>query len=252
MAINDDTVFTSKTSDFPMPSKLVALNVKTGRERWTYQFDDADLGVGEIFIHDNGIYIWTWRRAEGEPDNQPRGTILCLDLITGKLNWRLKCNDWIGNTFVVDSGMLYYMVFRLHEMDMPSFKSVETKRLVPKWTSSYFNNPSRPVISGNIMIVADGNRLIALAANTAKDLWNVALGKKEIVSAPVVIHGTVYVVDREGQLFAIDTVNGSLKWVIKIIGESVDWHCVYMIGTDDGILYCADHLTGHLFSINTK
>ncbi len=157
----------------------------------------------------------------------------------------------------------------------------------PLWI--YKDGPAEigtPVIYGDVIYLdamdeqTSQAHLLALDANTGKEIWNVALkavsAKGEngsspsnmgVITAPVVSDGQVYVMNRAGTIFSFEAKTGKANWTYETGASAlvkqyytdangkkqVAGSTIYDGGTPvvaDGILYGALHNT--YFAINAK
>lgn len=120
-------------------------------------------------------------------------------------------------------------------------------------------NPSRGAIAtvGGISRVSFGgccsDNVYALDAATGASLWQTHLGSAGgVVTAPAVdaSRGLVYVASSDGQVYALDAVNGHIVWFFfagaALAGTPRVFNGTVYVGSDGGTFYALDASTGRL------
>jgi outer membrane protein assembly factor BamB len=80
--------------------------------------------------------------------------------------------------------------------------------------------PSTPAIAGDRVIVSSTSGTVtAFARSNGAKLWQLDLPGAKVESSPVVIGTTAYFGATDGRLFAVNTVNGKVKWAYNTGGR---------------------------------
>ncbi|MFI8811109.1 MULTISPECIES: protein kinase domain-containing protein [unclassified Streptomyces] len=104
---------------------------------------------------------------------------------------------------------------------------------------------TRPAIHGDTVLLATGNRLLALDSRTGKTRWESRSGGAHwLESAPVVADGLVFAdigdTPHGAQVAAFDLRTGEKKWRKPLVGDDItqaQWYDYWPLATDDGVLY---------------
>ena len=97
-----------------------------------------------------------------------------------------------------------------------------------------------PVVSGDRAYFTAGRHVHAVNAQTGEELWEFDTGD-DILTAPALADGLLYVANREGYLYAIDAGTGKGLWKFKAesaitTAPAIADGMVYF-GCEDGFLY---------------
>lgn len=86
------------------------------------------------------------------------------------------------------------------------------------------------------------------STNSVKLLWNFT-AMDAVVSSPAVVDGCVFVGDKAGLVYCINSSNADLVWYYYVNGSEVNsspaiYNGHVYVGADDGYLYCLDSVKG--------
>ncbi|MFC6766301.1 PQQ-binding-like beta-propeller repeat protein [Natrinema soli] len=110
--------------------------------------------------------------------------------------------DGAGNVVVNDGTVYLQTAEEVHAIDADDGTTL--------WTSTDGYADRAPAVAHNTVYVT-GEELTAIDAESGSVDWRTPLGSDALVSAPLVVFETVYVIV-DGVLRAFDAANGSLRW----------------------------------------
>ena len=85
--------------------------------------------------------------------------------------------------------------------------------LILKWTKYLgFETDSSPVIVDDVLYIGSTHGIFALDAKTGKEIWNFPTNGF-VKSVPAVSNGVIYFGADDRKFYAIDSKNGTLKWI---------------------------------------
>ena len=194
-AVIGDTVY------FTAESKLLALDKKTGKEKWAFKANSItrsspSVGEGLVVFGDN------------------TSTIYAVDSETGLEKWRYRITYyWVTSTAAISNGMVYI------GGDDSYLNALDAKTGTEKWRFKTLGETiwSSPALVNDVIYIGDwnfsgikdenGNKiwgyLHAIDSKTGTELWNFKTGGN-IVSSPVVdAQGIIYFGSLDGYLYAL-------------------------------------------------
>ena len=164
-------------------------------------FLTAVVNVGESEPPKKGLYLGGDRPLPPKSDHLWK--VLCLDLITGKVQWEKTVHQGVPQTPIhlkssygaetpVTDGQRIYALFG--NLGVFAFTleggEVWSKRIEPRKTAFGWGTAASPVLhDGRLFIVNDNqeqSELFALDANTGKELWRVDRDEKSNWATPFV------------------------------------------------------------------
>jgi len=196
--------------------KLYAVNLKTGKEAWSFAEFPKEARITQPVLADGNVYVYGGGR-----------TVFAVNLATGKLVRKYELpapakpvqspqrRFIIPAVPAVANGMMYIADSR------GTFTALDVKTAKTRWTVSLpGSGGGRPAITDKIACVAcsDGT-LVALNAKTGKQLWKFK-GNLPVRGA-VIRDGTVYFVSG-GNLYAKTADTGKDVWVYRVAGGQGD------------------------------
>jgi outer membrane protein assembly factor BamB len=227
---------------------VVAIDPEDHSQRWRTPLGDLTRSAPQVA--DGVVYL-------GCRD----GNLYAIDLATGKVLWKAAAGGQDldtspavaeGRVFIVGeeaaSGRATLYAFPAKPSNTASVK--------PLWTYS----PTRFAIGVNSPTVAAGTVYVGLgdltvrafSAATGKQLWSTPVRGDFSGSSSFAIDGSsVYAIDREGGVYALDTSEGSRRWDYQFPAFSLQG-APFVSGTtlyaayDNGLLVAIDMRSGHL------
>jgi outer membrane protein assembly factor BamB len=202
---------------FHEPGRVRAYDARTGRLRWAYGT------AGTAFV---------WAVGEGRVIVAPdRGSLIALDLETGKQRWRLALSPGQSPEHgTIAGGRLYVGTSFPSEGDLrpPIVYAVDLATGRRRWQAVLEPGTDlewgAPLVEGDLVLVADTSshpdseptsRLHALHADTGRVRWKADLRSREQgfhTERPLVIGGLVLTVTTSGALLAVDAGSGREVW----------------------------------------
>ena len=143
--------------------------------------------------------------------------LYALDAASGKELWRVAAADIMTATPALYRDLVIFAAFD------GKVQAVSVKDGAPRWT-----HDAKLGIAGDVVVSGDrvlvGSRsydLIALDANTGKELWKHYYWFSWIESPPVVRDGVIYTGSSDAtNVYAINLSDGSLRWKTSVPGWS--------------------------------
>jgi outer membrane protein assembly factor BamB len=202
---------------FHEPGRVRAYEARTGRLRWAYR---------------TGGTAFVWAVGEGRAIVAPdRGSLVALDLETGRQRWRLALSPGQSPAQgTIAGGHLYVGTSFPSEGDLrpPIVYAVDLATGRRRWRAVLEPGTDlqwgAPVVEGGLVLVADTpshagsaptSHLHALHADTGRERWKATLGDGEQgfhTQRPLVIGGLVLTVNTSGALLAVDAGSGRRVW----------------------------------------
>lgn len=196
---------------------LLALNSENLGLRW--EFKTSSPVEGRPIVNDEYIYI---------ASSYPSGSLHCIDAISGKEIWE----------FVVDGGFI---------SSTPAYydnRIVFSSRKGKHSQSIYVVDAStgKLIWSKELVNVAG----LQVARSNKKDSFT----SYSLSSSPAVDLNSIYIGSIDGAIYAVDKVNGDVKWCLQTsdiisCSPSVTLSTVYC-GSNSGTMYSIDTLSGNV------
>ena len=199
----------------------------------------AATGYGRVYALNpsNGKIIW--KKNIGSPIRtsptaaqgkvfvvSTEGQVFCLDAGSGTEVWskigstgKARILDNVspavyGSTVVVPYSSGDMIAYDINTGETSLSESLSRSR--NRSTLAAMSDPARPVIHNNVLYaVSHAGRMIATTLNSGDRLWNKNIRSMQM---PWVSGNTVYVVDVNGQLIALDHKTGKVRWATKLSG----------------------------------
>jgi outer membrane protein assembly factor BamB len=214
--------------------KFYALNRDRG---WTAWLKDAGSSVESTATVADGLVCF----------GSSGGVLRCLDRITGAEAWRFQAKSEIISSPLVNDGRLFFYSSddRVYALDIKSGKKIWAYTRGTFRTVALRNTGS-PAFSGSkgggriFQLFSDGS-LVCLEASTGKVLWEKKVLKKAELSGvfrktPLVVDGSVYIIDDAGSIVAYDVKDGASVGYYTMIKARdflfVDRTTIVMAGQD--------------------
>ncbi len=230
-AISDDMLYFGAED-----GKLYALNTATGKGTWLF---DTRTSVGSTPTIADGIVYF------GASD----GRVYAIDTRTGAEvpSWKggFQAQDEIASAPVVANGLVYVLSLDqvLHAIGAATGKERFSARLGGTVLRQ------RPAVSGDYVVAAAGSTLHCFMARNLTRRWAQMLNN-DIVVAPVIGDGTIYVVTADSYVAAFDLRTGRIKWKnppkldYDVLAAPTIVGNLLFIGTVQGGVYAVDTATG--------
>ena len=234
-ALHGDTAYVWKDAT------LLALDPRTGAERWSYPVGDAAACGGvpvRVMPADDGyVYVAAGTR------------VLCVDRASGRVRWHfeapavfLSAPAFVPGPAVAGGGVyLADYLGTVYALDATTGKD--------RWRIATEPRQSvHPVLvaQGNVH-VGSGSALYTLDAVTGTPKWRFAAGA-EVVGTPVVADGRLHFGSADHCLYTLDAVGGQLRWKLatggEITGSPVARGGVVYACSKDRCVYALDAVKG--------
>ena len=239
--------------------RVIAVDRRTGILRW-----DTPVGGGVYaspIVVDGSVYV-------GAGDHN----IYALDAATGKQRWSFETTDWIvASVAYADNAVVVVSTDSIvHVIDTKTGR----KRFVydsglPRYRSgpaihgdlAYFNSAGgsvwgiergaitypfeRAIWRWEVQLAAWG--MLSRIPQQKGTVWNRGVGG-DLRGTPAVAHNTVYTVNEQGKVFALDASTGVERWTTdleaKITASPSVAGATVLIGTKEGVVFGLDAHTG--------
>lgn len=239
--------------------RVIAVDRRTGVLRW-----ETPVGGGvhaSPIVVDGSVYV-------GAGDHN----IYALDAATGKKRWSFETKDWVvASVAYADKAVVVVSTDSIvHVIDTETGR----KRFVydsgrPSYSSgpaiheriAIFNSDrgtvwaiergaitypfERAIWRWKVQLAAWG--IFSEIPQQKGTVWNVVVGG-DLIGTPAVAHNTVYTVNEQGKVFALDAATGEERWITELeaiitASPSVAGTTV-LVGTKDGTVFGLDAQTG--------
>ena len=146
----------------------------------------------------------------------------CLDAKTGERVWQFHTGDDGPTAAVVDKG---YVVFNTESCIIYILKAKTGKLVWEKWLGDPLM--SQPAVADGWVYMAypgkDGNHYLAcMNLETGKERWKAKI-VGDLITAPVIYEGSVYITTLEGTVYRYRTKDGKLVWSDKRNATCAPW-----------------------------
>ena len=173
-----------------------AIDAKTGKELWKTQTNGFVKSAPTVA--DGVLYV-------GGDDNR----FYAMDIKDGTMKWIYKnaTNGYTSSPIVVNN--LAY-----EGSKDGSFYAFDVRNGEPSWQvlTGKLIESSPAMGDGLIVFGPDGGLIIAVDRVTRKENWRYDTGASDILSSPLIADGSVFVGSNDGNIYALATANGTLKW----------------------------------------
>ena len=254
-----------------LQGKLFAIELSTGRVKWTYTADNMIMGSPNYYMHGNqkiiiiGSYDYFLHGVDAqtgqglwkyEADNYINGAPSIYDgmavfggcdgllhLVSagnGKLISRFEIATYVASSAAIVENMAY-----VGDYD-GSFSSLDIKNQKPKWV--FRNEESKlpfigsAAVEGNRIFIGNRDKFMyCLDKTTGKLLWKVNTGAR-VDASPVILKNGVLVANMRGDLLLMNKENGATLWSYElgtpISGNPAVIQDYIIVGAEDGRVYC--------------
>ncbi|RDG35115.1 outer membrane protein assembly factor BamB family protein, partial [Streptomyces corynorhini] len=234
-AVHDGTVYAWKDA------RLLALDARTGAERWSYPVGDA--------ASCGGVPVRVSPAADGQLYVSAGPRVLSVDIASGHVRWHFEAPavflspPAFAPGPAVTGGGVYLADYlgTVYALDATTGKD--------RWRIATESRQSiEPVLvaDGNVH-VGSGSALYTLDAVTGTPKWRFAAGG-EVVGAPVVADGRLHFGSADHVLYTLDASGGQLRWKLatggEITGSPVARRGVVYACSKDRCVYALDAVKG--------
>jgi outer membrane protein assembly factor BamB len=200
---------------------LLCLDRLTGKEYWQFKSEDVlsdfwpSQGVPAITINDGGL-VFVALGASTEFN--------ALSLRTGRKVWEQRMDSrMVGSpVYGAQLGLVFAATWMGYIYAMGSRTgTIKWRFALPKAGNIGAGLASGPALANDTLFTGDyTGRVIALEASSGKPRW-IYRGQGSIVASPVVLIANgagmdVYVANQDGNLTALNGINGAQEWQIYL------------------------------------
>jgi outer membrane protein assembly factor BamB len=222
---------------------VVALDTKTGHERWRNDVkpDDelAHAYGGGLAVAGERLYVTTGY-----------GQVLALEAANGKEIWRQQVTAPLRGAPTVADGRVFAVTVEneLAVLSADDGHRLWTHNAIPE-TAGLLGAAS-PAVEGNVVVVPfTSGEIVGLLTENGRQLWadNLAVARPlgalstlaDIRGRPVIDRGRVFAVSHSGRMVAIDLRTGDRVWEQDIGGTHGPWVAgdyIYVLSNDVDLL----------------
>jgi outer membrane protein assembly factor BamB len=227
---------------------LVAIDAADHSPRWRTPLGDLTRSAPQVA--DGVVYL-------GCRD----GNLYAIDLATGKVLWKAAAAGRDLDTSPAVAGGRVFIVGeeaasgRATLYAFPA-KPSNTASVKPLWTYSptrFAIGVNSPTVAGGTVYVGLGDLTVrAFSAATGKQIWSTPVRGDFSGSSSFAVDGSsVYAIDREGGVYALDTSDGTRRWdyqfpAFALQGAPFASGRTVYAAYDNGLIVAIDMRSGHL------
>jgi len=225
---------------------VLAVDEETGKQKWARDLDvKLSSGVGGAGTN---VYVST-----------DEGLIVALNAKNGETLWEMQASSEV--LVPVSAGFGSVIVRSADGRVL----SLDPSTGVERWTATFrppaltLNGYSRPLLlDGGVLVGLDDGRLIAIASNTGKVVWqsvvSVPSGRSEVerlsdIDGSIGVDETaIYAASYQGKLARIEPVQGQIVWSVPMsstAGLAISETAIFVISDDDEV-QAYDKINGEL------
>lgn len=192
-------------------ARLLALDARTGKERWVFESDNYILQTPAE--HDGVLYVGGNYFDPTPIDEGGHTRLYALDPATGSPRWAYESEDGFPKRLYATGETLVFVGYQ----DFMNGVDAETGELrwrydTGNWTPSFLG-------AGDIVYFSSANtQVFALDANTGEVVWrfNIPEGTfNYLLDAPVLVADELYFLTQQGDIFALNAASGELLWQVE-------------------------------------
>ncbi len=230
--------------------RLFALNVRTGKARWSYPGRRCTASSPAVAA---GVVYQTFMNrppCNARGGQGLDGQVVALDARTGKVRWRRAIGPSESSPAVAN-GIVYFGDWRgnVYALDARTGRT--------RWRVRVGGEVKAGVaISGDRLYVGayDGH-LYAFNVRTGRRFWRSSAqdrlgGRGNFYATPTVAYGRVYVGNTDGKVYSYGATSGKLRWSRStgsfVYSSPAVWKLRVYAGSHDEHLYCLDAATGRV------
>jgi outer membrane protein assembly factor BamB len=186
-------------SRFSMPGYVLAVDAKTGRQRW--RFDTAAVESSPLVV-DDLVYVGAWNHR-----------IYALNRLTGKVRWSYDAGAEVNSSGAFGGGTVFFGT------DAGHLFALDARTGAFKWRGSSFSRFGRreyfystPVVAyGRVFIGNTDGTLYAFGATSGNLLWAQPAGTY-LYASPAVWKKRILTGTYDGRFSAFDAATGDRIW----------------------------------------
>lgn len=206
LAVMGGTVFATSGA-----GEVIALDAATGAVQWRQRLDSALSGPPTA----QGGQVYAMGR---------NGSAAALDGASGRILWQLegstRAGGMLGAGAAASDGAQVYLPYAGGQLDAVSragdlvwSAGVAGQRLGRAYTG-FGDITGDPVISNGVIYVGTAaGKTAAISAQTGQRIWTAGEGA---LNAPLVVGGSVFVVNDQARLVRLDGATGAVIWAIEM------------------------------------
>jgi outer membrane protein assembly factor BamB len=219
-AVVDGVVYVGSDDD-----NLYALDAATGNELWS--FATGSYVESSPAVANGIVYV-------GSDDDN----VYAIDAKTGAKRWTFTTGDPVSNSPAVADGVVYIGSL---DRNVYALNAATGNKLWSFSPASADGYPDTAAVANGVVYVGftGCTSLYALNSSTGAEIWNISIGCYEVLSAPAVADGVVYVDGWFDDIYAVNASTGTLLWTFDAgavtFGNSP--------AVANGVLYAGDELS---------
>ncbi len=184
-----------------------AVDAESGQRAWTH---DTELPVRATPTAADGVaYVGT-----GDPsDDNDRGAVVALQTTTGTARWSRQLDGPVASAVACDGETVYVGTAA------GTLNALAADTGVTRWRVDVDETVTgTPVVTDGRLYVVDRSGVSALAPGDGERLWRVSLDDRfrpvnhDDAGSVTVADDTLYVVDGDGRVIAVDATTGERRW----------------------------------------
>ncbi|MFO8102259.1 MAG: PQQ-binding-like beta-propeller repeat protein [Dehalococcoidia bacterium] len=182
--------------------KVYALDIETGKKIWERGFSGA-IASTPLIVNDT---LYT-----GTLDNK----FYALDITDGgSTRWEFETDNWVWTQALFDEGTIYFGSFggSVYALNANTGE-LKSGWIVPFKTESGDRIRARPVIIGEVLLIgSQDDHVYGLNLEDGMQAWRPVRFDDDIMADPCVSGTTVYFLDKDSELHAINGQTGTEIW----------------------------------------
>ncbi|WP_257231343.1 PQQ-binding-like beta-propeller repeat protein, partial [Streptomyces sp. UH6] len=228
---------------------VVGIDPATGEETWRSRLGGAYGDPRVIAVDDTQVYVIAEEVENGELTD--RNVIAAIDTASGRAVWKERRDAGTEEHGIIAAARGRHLVYTDYRKNL-TVRDTSTGQQV--WTRKISEfNYQRFAVEGDLVILADDGKLLAVDLATGKDRWSLTADEFTKFVGPTVLDGVLYVSDTNRKLFALDPRTGDVAWENTGLSEreaTSPWH--FALAGD--VLYAATELNdrGGVYALDVK
>ena len=225
---------------------LLALQIDTGAEFWRFESDAYILRAPYLDTDTETVYMGGNFLPEADVDEGGGLRIYALNQNDGSVRWIAESQDGLIKSLWADQDVLTYVAYRDFVVGLDSTTGAENYRHnTGNWVQSFVVLPRLPgrTISPSLVYGSANAFLNVIDPATGKFIWryNVEGTFNYPIGNAVLEGNTIYFISQRGELHALNSADGSLRWRFATGLETRDGIDVgagqIFVGSVDGAVY---------------